>query len=111
MNWACRKMKKIIRSKSPEIGQRMPYSKEASLLISELTLRRLIGILGIILPVALMIVGGSPIQPTISNYYYTAAGNIFVGTMCAVGAFLSCYQGWDIRDFLLSLIAGIAAIL
>jgi uncharacterized membrane protein len=31
--------------------------------------------------------------------------------MCAVGVFLSCYKGWDIRDQGLALVAGSSAIL
>jgi hypothetical protein len=35
------------------------------------------------------------VQDTISHYYYTASGDLFVGVLCAVALFLFCYKGYD----------------
>jgi len=83
-------------------------------------IRRAIGYLGISLP--LLLVGLSfiavfktPLQPSISDYYFTNLREIFTGTLCAVGLFLICYKGTSNaslfkNDSVLSNIAGIMAI-
>ncbi len=76
---------------------------ERSYVISYLTLRRAVGILGVVLPVILVVgsviaCGCCDIQVSISNYYHTCMRNVFVGIMCAVGFFLFSYTGYDIRD-------------
>jgi magnesium-transporting ATPase (P-type) len=73
------------------------------LLISYLTLRKAVGILGFILPIALVagsaIVGNcEEVQSSISNYYHTAMRDIFVGILCAIALFLFTYNGYDKRD-------------
>jgi uncharacterized membrane protein len=73
-----------------------------SLIISYLTLRRLVGLLGIALPFVL-VVGGALIfgvgqQSSISSYYYTPMRNVFVGTLCVIGFFLLSYRGYEPRD-------------
>jgi len=85
------------------------------MVISYLTLRRLIGILGIILP-ALLVLGtfilGSchHIQDSISHYYYTIMGDVYVGTLCAVAIFLMTYRGYEKIDDIASTLAGIFAL-
>jgi hypothetical protein len=82
-------------------------------------LRRIIGILGISLPIVLvllsLIVYTQPgIRPSISDYYYTHMREIFTGTLCAVGLFMICYKGhnnpviWKNDNFLTNL-AGVMA--
>ncbi|KPK87894.1 MAG: hypothetical protein AMS27_01055 [Bacteroides sp. SM23_62_1] len=71
--------------------------------ISYLTLRKAVGILGISLPVIVVvgsvIFGGCEgIQSSISNYYHTNMRNIFVGILCAIALFLFAYKGYDKRD-------------
>lgn len=83
-------------------------------------IRRAIGYLGISLPI--LLVGLSlisffqtPVQPSISDYYYTNLREIFTGILCAVGLFLIRYKGfgnisiWK-NDNLLTNIAGIMAL-
>jgi hypothetical protein len=89
----------------------MPSPQEEALLISVMTLRRLVGYFGFALPFALVVFSGLTFQPSLSEYYYTAARDVFVGVLCAVGVFLCCYKGPDILDWALSLTAGLAAIL
>lgn len=86
------------------------------LVISFLTIRKAIGFIGIFLPVALLaatfLIGHcTQIQDSISHYYFTAGGDIFVGALCAVALFLIAYKGYDRTDHICTSIAGIAAIL
>lgn len=80
-----------------------------------LTLRKVIGILGLALPPAMWL--GERLffcdaqQPTISHYYYTGMRDIFVGVLWAVGVFLVCYKGTRGWDNLASNVAGGCAIL
>ncbi|MBI2722475.1 MAG: DUF998 domain-containing protein [Bacteroidetes bacterium] len=82
-----------------------------NLVISYLTLRKAIGILGILLPLTLAI--GSvifgdclTIQQSISNYYHTNMRDVFVGYMCVISVFLIAYKGYDTLDNLASTLAG-----
>ena len=82
------------------------------LLISYLTLRKAIGILGISIPAIMIagtfIIGGcTHIQNSISHYYYTVMGDVFVGFLISTGIFLICYKGYDLKDNIVSFLAGI----
>lgn len=74
----------------------------SSLVLSYLALRRAIGILGIGLPFVLVIgtlvLQGSGLEPSISDYYYTIMRNVLVGTLCAIGVFLMSYHGYERED-------------
>lgn len=76
---------------------------QLSLVVSYLTIRRTIGILGISFPVILvsgsLISGGADhILSSISCYYHTNMRDFFVGMICAVALFLFSYKGYDKRD-------------
>jgi|SRR5687767_11577810 len=93
-----------------------PPDHNQSLIISYLTLRKAVGILGIILPFLLM--AGFKIfnphcsfPPSISHFYYTDMGNWFVGTLCAVSLFLFCYNGHDKADLIAAKLAAVFALL
>lgn len=97
----------------------MPTStiKQDPRLISFLTLRKAVGWLGILLPAGLLaenfiFTSCCCLQDSISHYYYTVAGNLFVGTLCAVALFLIAYRGYpdDRRDNTLTTLAGIFAL-
>ncbi len=65
----------------------------------DLTLRRMIGLLGTLLPFVLLFGGhlspsGLLMRKSISAYYYTAVGYLFVGILLVTGAFLICYRGY-----------------
>ncbi len=84
-------------------------------IISYLLLRKLIGFIGILLPVVLVI--GSFLsnkyttpQPSISDYYFTNMGDVFVGNLCAVSLFLFCYKGYDYRDNITANLAAVFAV-
>lgn len=77
----------------------MANNEKQSLIISYLIMRRLIGILGILLPIILVlgmwILGKENIfQDSISKYYHTDMRDFFVGIMCCVGLFLFSYKGY-----------------
>jgi hypothetical protein len=65
--------------------------------ISYQALQALIGILGLALPFVLISVkpflDGPGIPPSISDYYYTSMRDYFVGSLWAIGIFLSSYRG------------------
>jgi hypothetical protein len=82
---------------------------EQNVVTSYRDLRRGIGILGLVLPFALVI-GNLGLKPSISAYYYTDMRNWFVGTMWATGFFLIFYR-YGKPDTVLSSIAGVLAIL
>src|SRR5262249_14891634 len=75
-----------------------------TLVLSYLELRISIGIIGILLPfiVALgkMLLQSPGLLPSISSYYYSVMGNVFVGALCAIGVFLWSYRGYDMRDII-----------
>jgi hypothetical protein len=84
---------------------------------SYLVMRTGIGVLGIVLPFALVIVdhlwlGGDELALTsLSAYYYSGAREVFVGALCAIGAFLITYKVAEINlDNTLSLLAGLAVV-
>lgn len=82
--------------------------KTDSTTISYYKLRQLIGILGILLPFALIIFGGI-LQPSLSHYYYSFSHTIFVGTLAALSTFLITYKGTYRLENWLANLAGFCA--
>jgi hypothetical protein len=84
------------------------------LIVSHLTLRRAVGAMGVLLPIALavgyLLVGGSGILASISDYYHTDVGDVFVGTMFAIGWFLFAYRGHERQDDLAGDFAWVCAL-
>lgn len=79
---------------------------------SYLSIRKIIGMLGILFP--LILVTGSfafgncqNIQPSISDYYHTNMRDVFVGYVCTLALFLIAYKGYDRTDDIVSTLAGI----
>jgi hypothetical protein len=85
------------------------------LLISYLTLRRGIGILGVALPV-LLVVGCRVFGPctsvleSISDYYGTVMRDVFVGVLFGIGLFLFSYKGYERKDDVAGHVACLCAI-
>jgi hypothetical protein len=86
-----------------------------SLIVSFMTLRKSIGLLGFFLPFILVL--GSfildhtwHIQVSISAYYHTSMRNGLVGIICGVSLFLLCYHGYKWYDSLISKLAGFFAL-
>lgn len=84
------------------------------LLITYLTLRKYIGALGISLPFILLFGGylifNLNIQSSISSYYHTGVGDIFVGVIFTIGIFLFSYKGYEKKDDIAGDIACVCAI-
>lgn len=87
--------------------------------LSYYTMRRMVGLIALILPFALA--AGSILlallgpehhlphpllQRSISDYYYTPMRDIYVGSLCAIAAFLVCSRGYDLRDEITGYLAG-----
>lgn len=89
-------------------------SRHDSLIISYLTLRKLVGLLGIALPFVLVLGGklifGVDQQSSISSYYHTPMRNVFVGTLCVIGFFLLSYRGYERKDNIVGNLACLFAV-
>ncbi|MDO8999842.1 MAG: hypothetical protein Q7W45_08765 [Bacteroidota bacterium] len=100
-------------------GQPTNYDQleqENKLVLSYLTVRKLIGILGFFFPLILVLGSfllGSckEIQISISNYYHTNMRDVFVGYVCTLSIFLFSYKGYDITDRIVSAFAGIFGVI
>jgi hypothetical protein len=91
----------------------MSMNQDKNFIISFLAMRRLIGILGISLPIIVVIGGflqsGSVVQGSISGYYYTNMRDFFVGLLCVVSLFLMSYRGYEKIDDLIGNLSGVFA--
>lgn len=86
-----------------------------ALVLSFLNMRKVVGFLAFIFPFVLMI--GSRIfsscgftLDSISHYYYSAMGDVFVGIIIAIALFLMAYPGYDKVDNRITSAAGLCAI-
>jgi len=72
--------------------------------VSYLTVRRTVGILAVVLPVILALVGFAQcmcwvLQPSISDYYdVPRARDLYVGVLSVMAFFLFAYKGYEPRD-------------
>jgi hypothetical protein len=96
------------------LGEDQRSADENQLVISYLCLRRFVGWIGTLLPIVLLVgvvISSTQARPdSISGYYYTDMRNVFVGALCALGAFLGAYDGYDKVDRWITDIAGFCAI-
>ena len=89
-------------------------SPNINFIISYLTMRRLIGILAIALPI--IVVGGGylqyghKIEGSISGYYYTNMRDFFVGLLSGVSLFLISYKGYEKIDDIIGNLSGLCAL-
>lgn len=93
----------------------MNKKSDNTLIISYLTLRRSIGWLGVLLPFFLMfycftVCRCSIVQDSISQYYHTFSGDMFVGILCAIAVFLFSYNGYETKDSVVCKMAALFAI-
>ena len=85
------------------------------LLVSHLTLRRTVGVLGFTFPMVLAIgcvVSGysNELEESISAYYATNMRDVFVGILCTIGCFFYAYRGYDIGDIWTGKVACVSVI-
>lgn len=62
---------------------------------SYLTIRKIIGTLGLLLPVIVVIANECTFLPSISHYYYTPAALFFIAILSSFGLFLISYRGYE----------------
>lgn len=84
-------------------------------MVSYLTLRRVVGVLGVSLPpilaVGYFVLGsGTELQDSISDYYGTEMRNVLVGVLFAIGFFLFSYRGYERHDDLAGDLACVLAL-
>lgn len=94
--------------------------RNKSMILSFKALRRLIGILGMALPLVCFLGGlvfGAPaaggeegLQRSISRYYYTNVRDFFVGLMLGMAFFMMTYKGHELVDTLANLATGLAGV-
>ena len=89
-----------------------PSEEEKNNAMSTIGLRRLIGYLGILLPLSCLVYTlGFQISwlPSISHYYYTPIHGMFVAILCGLGFVLYVYRGYDKWDERATNVAALAA--
>ena len=94
---------------------RVPQTdSDEPLVLGYLGLRRAVGIIGLSLPFVLalgrILLQGFGLEASISCYYYTDMGNVFVGSLCAIGVFLLSCRGYDWKDAVAGRLACVFAI-
>lgn len=95
----------------------LDFSNDRNLVSDMCTLRRVVGVLGMALPILLWVGLGldshftAPFPlPSISHYYYTRIGSILVIVVSLMATFLIVYKGKEPIDFWLSTGAGVFAL-
>lgn len=98
-------------------------SDPLSVATSYVILRNGIGVLGFALPIVIIFGGGlDHVQGSLSAYYHFSADrpgqygagmmrDLFVGMLCAIGAFLFFYRGHSLQEDIALNVAGISAVL
>ena len=96
---------------------KLDYNTETDdiLLTRQNTLRKLVGILGMALPLLLylvLLIDAGFVSPlySISHYYFTRASGVFIIIVSLLGFFLLIYKGKEPVDFYVSSIAGLFAL-
>jgi hypothetical protein len=88
--------------------------KNVRSIINARTLQMIVGSIGlafpIIVPLGAYVLSGLPLQSSLSAYYFTATGDLFVGSLCAIGVCLLAYLGPQAKDNIAGDVAGVCAI-
>lgn len=97
------------------LGTKITNDGDQAMLIKQQTLRRLVGILGMLLPLfvyfnIVISYGDWHILPAISHYYFTSSSVYFIIIISTLAIFLLIYKDKDPLDFYLSCGAGIFAL-
>jgi hypothetical protein len=95
-------------------GKKQMDTQDKEFVVSYLTLRQMIGWTGLLMPITVrlgaFIFEGIRTTDSISAYYYTGMRDVFVSTLVLVGVLLTCYRTPSLRDNIVAIVAGIAAI-
>jgi len=89
-------------------------SNDKELVVSYLTLRQMIGWIGLTMPLAVRL-GAYVFEhisatDSISAYYYTGMRDVFVSTLVLVGILLACYRSPSVMDNAIAVLAGLSSI-
>jgi len=86
-----------------KLGDAQDAAGDSALAGAYTFLQKLIGGIAVALPFVVSIgayaLDGDGIQSSISAYYYTRMGNVFVGALCALGVFFLSYQHKPLPGF------------
>ena len=105
-------------AKKPPTPQESAESQN-TLVMSYRAQRQFLGYLGVALPLSLWLSStraNVPLEPSISDYYYTDMRDLLVGILCGIGFFLITYRGYPakpgerITDRQVSFFAGLGAL-
>lgn len=92
----------------------MIFDRNSSIIISYRTLRALIGILGMALPVMCLLwslaANGGVVLDSVSSYYYSNFRDVFVGILVAFSVFLVSYRGYTVLDSLVTTVIGVCGL-
>lgn len=90
------------------------HAQENDYVASYITLRRMIGWAGLLMPLAVrgggLLLEGIRTTDSVSAYYYTSMRDVFVSITVLTGALLACYRTPHLRDNVVATAAGLAAI-
>jgi heme A synthase len=110
---------------TPDVGDKAAALREARKLAGDsalaaayIYLQRVVGIIAVSLPAAVaignMLFDGVQLKGSISAYYYTPVGGVFVGALCALAVFFLSYNYRPLPNFeadnVLSTLACVAAV-
>ena len=100
-----------------ELGKAQRLAGDSALASAYTHLQQIVGVIAVLLPFALLIgnkaLSGDELESSISAYYHTPMGDVFVGALCALGVFFLSYNykplpGFNL-DNKLSTLASVAA--
>jgi hypothetical protein len=92
------------------MGHNMINKETNAVVFDYRTLRLLMGIIALALPLVVRMISNTAL-PSVSDYYYTEARDVFVGMVFVVSAFLWAYRGHSLTQNYVSKVASLAAIL
>ncbi len=101
-----------------EFAEGLKSAQDAQLAVAYTYLQRLVGVIAVLLPPVLVagqrLIEGEGLRGSISAYYYSRMGNVFVGSLCALAVFFLSYNYRPLPSFeldsLLSRCASLAAL-
>lgn len=90
-------------TRKEEIAEDKKKETSNDLVFSYKTIRNFIGFSGMMLPIILALYtikeeGDKLIEPSISDYYYTSNGDIFVVVLSVIAVFLLAYKGYNWKE-------------
>lgn len=104
-------------ARAARLAEAQRYAAASELAAAYTYLQRAVGLIAVSLPFVVSIghaVTGGELQGSISAYYYTHMGNVFVGSLCALAVFFLSYNYRPLPGFhldrVLSSIASVAAV-